>query len=198
MNSWVIMLLFLLIANVGLSQEGKDSVIYGMPVVNGKLFYGDSIELKGRNRVSLDSTAKKWFVNYFKYYQKDTLLRDKDLSSIVLDRAAVEFRMTTSSLALVKYDFYLIFTMKISCTDGYYTYKIFDVFFIPKNRLFRAVGYYQSSPDYLLGLYKQKHLGLGPAINMGRKKIREYLTNTDNAIRGAIASLNKAMAANSK
>ncbi|MES2110443.1 MAG: DUF4468 domain-containing protein [Bacteroidota bacterium] len=194
MNRWLIVLFFLLTTSVVLAQNEKDTLVYKMPVIDGKLIYKDSIELKGRKKTMMDSVAKKWFFSYFKYYKKDTSSRDKGLSGIILDKAAVEFRMSTTSVALVKYDFYLIFTLQVNCADGYYTYKIFDIFFTPKSSLFRSVGYYQQSPEYLLGLYKQKHLGFGPAINMGRKKIREYLTNTDNGIRACIASLNKAMA----
>jgi len=194
MNRWLIVLSFLLAANVALAQNEKDSLVYKMPVINGKLIYKDSVELKGGKKVVMDSIAKKWFLGYFKYYKTDTSSKDKGLPGTILNRAAVVFRMTTTSVALVKYDFYLIFTLNVNCSDGYYTYKIFDIFFTPKSGLFRAVGYYQQSPEYLLGLYKQKHLGFGPAINFGRKKICEYLTNTDNGIRACIASLNKAMA----
>jgi hypothetical protein len=157
------------------------------------LVYADSIQIKGRDKKALDTTVKKWFTNYFKMYRPDTLAEDKDVNSSVLDQCGLEFRMSTTPEALVKYDFYLIMTVRINCYKGCYTYKIFDIFFIPKSRLFRTVGYYQTNPEYLIGLLNKKHMGLGPSINMGRKKIREYLTNTNDAIQACITSLNKAM-----
>ncbi|MCR8558029.1 DUF4468 domain-containing protein [Mucilaginibacter sp. BJC16-A38] len=186
-------LLFLLLAKVGIGQTSKDSIVYNLPVINGKLVYADSIIVKGHDKAILDTTAKKWFKGYFKVYRPDTLAKDKDTSSVILNRAGLEFRIATTSVALVKYDFYLIFSIKINCKNGYYTYRISDIFFVPKKDFYRRVIYYQSSPDYLIGLYKQKHLGFANSINLGRKKIREYLKCTDDTIRACIASLNKTM-----
>ncbi|WP_144910823.1 DUF4468 domain-containing protein [Mucilaginibacter frigoritolerans] len=193
MNKWLLCLMFLLVSIAASAQKDKDSLVNSLPVVNGKLTYSDSISVKGRNKATLDSTAKKWFAGYFKYHQVDTLSKDKDVSSSVLSQGVLEFRIATTSLALVKYDFYLIITLKINCNDGNYTYKIFDTYFMPKNQFFRRVIVYQNSPDYLIGLYKQKHMGFGPSINYGRKKVREYLKCTDDAIQACIASLNTAM-----
>jgi hypothetical protein len=194
MNRWSLILLLLLIANTIFAQKDKDSVVNNLPVVNGKLIYTDSITVKGHSRATLDNAAKKWLAAFFEYQRPDTLSKDKDTNSSVLSQGILKFRMTTTSLALVKYDFYLVITIKVDCKDNYYTYKIFDIFFVPKSRFFRAVIYYQDSPEYLIGLYHKKHLGLEPALDMGRKKIREYLTRVNDAITACISSLNKAMA----
>jgi hypothetical protein len=187
-------ILLLLLTVHGFAQTGKDTVVYNLPTVNGHLVYTDSVTVKGHSKARLDTAAKQWFNSYFKYHQPDTLFNDKDPNRVVFSRAALQFRMATTSLALVKYNFYLIMVIKIDCKDGYYSYKIFDIYFIPGSALFRTIGYYQSSPDYLIDLYKRKHLGFEASIDMGRKKIREYLTQTNDAIRASIASLNKAMA----
>jgi hypothetical protein len=185
--------------NVAFAQARKDTVdnqdafIYQMPMVSGHLIYADTVILNNHNKTQLDSAAKKWFSGYFKYYRPDTLSKDSDRNSAILNQAAVTFKMTTTSLSLVKYNFYLIFSIKINCTDNKYTYKIFDIYFVPKSDLFRNISYYQHSPDYLIGIYKQKHLSMVNSINMGRKKVREYLKNTDDGIRASITSLNLAM-----
>jgi hypothetical protein len=186
--------LFLLVTKAGFAQNEKDSIVNSMPMVNDRLIYADSIQTKGRDKMTSDTILKKWFNGYFKMYCPDTLSKDKDVNSSILEQAATEFRMTTTSVALVKYDFYLVMTIKINCYNGYYTYKIFDIFFIPKSRVFRTVGYYQASPEYLIGLLNKKHLGLVDGMNMGGKKIREYLTHTNDGVQACIASLNKAMA----
>jgi Domain of unknown function (DUF4468) with TBP-like fold len=193
MNKYLFSVLFLFMSIAAFAQSDKDSVINSLPVVDGKLVYTDSVNVKNQSKAHLDSIAKKWFAGYFKYYRADTVSKDKDINSTILKQGALEFRMATTSLALVKYDFFLVITFKINCKDDYYTYKISDTYFMPKDRFFRVAIYYESSPDYLIGLYKQKHMGLGPSVNFGRKKIREYLTRTNNAIQACIASLNKAM-----
>jgi len=193
MNRLLLITLFLVFTKAAFAQTGKDSVVYNLPVVNGKLTYTDSVNVKGHSKAALDTTLKKWFLGYFKYYRPDTSAKNKDPKSSLLEQAILEFRMSTSSLGLVKYKFYLYISIKVDTRDNAYNYKISDIFFSPESGTFRAIGYYQSSPDYLIDLYKQKHLGLGPSINMGRPKIREYLTRTNDAIQACIASLNKAM-----
>jgi len=193
MNRLSLIILFLLTATAGFAQTDKDSLANNMPLVNGRLVYADSISVTGHSRKMLEDTAKKWFAGYFKIYRPDNSSKDKDANASILSQAALMFRMTTTSVALVKYDFYLIFTIRIDCSDGHYRYKIFDIFFTPKSRLFRAAGYYQTSPECLIGLLTKKHMGFEPGIDMGRKKVREYLSNIDSDIRNCIASLNKAM-----
>ena len=193
MNRLFLLVLFFLIAKAGFAQQ-KDTLISNLPMVNGRLVYADSIKIESHNRSTLDSAAKSWFAGYFKYHQPDTLSKDKDINSTILSQGLLEFRIATSSLALIKYNFYLIITIKVDCKDNYYTYKIFDIYFRPKSDFFYKVGYYQSSPDYLIGLYSKKHLGLVAGMNLGRKKIREYLKCTNDAVLACIASLNKAMA----
>lgn len=175
------------------AQKDVDSAILRMPLVGNKLIYADSISLPNHTQKILDTTVKKWFVGYFKHYRPDTLSKDRDPQASILEQAAVEFKMTTTSVALVKWKFYLVMSIKIICRDNGYSYKISDIFFMPENKTMRAVGYYQHSPEYLLDLYKKEHLGFEPAIDMGRKKIAEYLTNVNSPIQNAIASLKKAM-----
>ncbi|HEY2583590.1 MAG TPA: hypothetical protein VGI43_17390 [Mucilaginibacter sp.] len=186
-------IIMLFVTTKVLSQNVRDTILNSLPLVDGKLVYADSVTVKNQARTKLDSTARKWFVSYFKYYQADTLANDRDSSSSVLSKGLLEFRMTTTSLALVKYNFYVVITMKIICKDNNYSYRISDIYFMPKGGVFRAVIYYQSSPEYLIGLLNKKHLGIVDGINMGRKKIGEYLSRTNDAVRTCIASLNKAM-----
>ncbi|WP_183581051.1 DUF4468 domain-containing protein [Mucilaginibacter sp. X5P1] len=199
MNKLLLLSILLLITKAGFSQAGKDSVdtqgafIYQMPMVNEHLIYADTVTLNNHNKNQLYMTARKWFFSYFKYHRPDTLSKDSDSNSAILNQAGVTFKMTTTSVSVVKYTFYLIFSIKINCTDNKYTYKIFDIYFVPKNDLFRNLSYYQHSPEYLIGIYTRKHLGMANSINMGRKKVREYLKNTDDGIRASIASLNQAM-----
>lgn len=187
-------LLLLIIAKPGFGQKKVDSAILKMPITNGRLVYADSIILKNHAKAILDTAATKWFLGYFKMHGPDTLTKDRDKNSCILNRAALEFKMTTTSVALVKYKFYLLMTVKITCKDNFYSYKIFDIFFVPESKIFRNIGMYQYSPEYLLDLYKKDHLGFETAIDFGRKKIAEYLTNVNTGVQNAIASLNKTIA----
>ncbi len=193
MHKLLLTAFFLLLTSPLFAQKETDTLLNKLPMVNGRLVYADSIAVKGRNKAALDSAAKKWFYSYFKQYCADTLTKDQDAGSSILNQGALIFRMSPNALGLVKYDYYLIVTLKINCTNEGYSYKIFHIYFAPKSKLFRAVGYYQTSPDYLIGLLNKKHLGLEPALDMGRNKIRDYLTHTNDAIQACIASLNKSM-----
>ncbi|MDB4903905.1 MAG: hypothetical protein JWQ63_3186 [Mucilaginibacter sp.] len=194
MNKLLLIVLFLFLTRTCFAQKDKDTLISNLPMINGSLVYTDSIKVKDHSRIMLDSTAKKWLNSYFKYHRPDTLSKDKDPESSVLSQGLLEFRMTTTSLALVKYNFYVVIKIKINCTENNYAYRISDIYFVPKSKFFRAVGYYQSSPEYMIGLLNKKHLGIVDGMNMGRKKIREYITRTNDAVQACITSLNTAMA----
>jgi len=190
----LIILLLLVIAKTGFGQKKVDSAILKMPIVNGRLVYTDSIILKDHNKAILDTAAKKWLLSYFKVSEPDTLSKDRDPNGSIVARAALEFKMTTTSVSLVKYKFYLVMSIKVICKNNFYSYKIFDIFFVPESKLIRIAAVYQHNPEYLLDLYKKDHLGFEPSIDFGRKKIAEYLTNVNTGVQNAIAELNKAMA----
>jgi hypothetical protein len=191
MNRPLFIALFLLIANTGLAQKGKDTTVYNLPVVNGKLVYADSIKVQGHNKSVLDSAAKKWLAGYFQYHWADTLSKDKDNESCVLTKGLLEFRAPPNSIRAVYYDYYLLVTIKIDCKDGYYTYKVFDTYFRPKSGFFNKVVIHPTSSDYLIDIYKKKHYGF---MTIDGSTIRYYLACVNTAILNCIASLNKAMA----
>jgi hypothetical protein len=175
------------------SQDKQDSLVYHMPIVDGKLVYADTISVPGRTKSLLDSAAKKWLNSYFTFHRPDTLRADLDSSSSVLSQGLLQFNIAPTSMSLVKYEFYLSFCIKINCSNDKYICRIFNVFFVPKSRLSRAIVVHLESPEYLIDSYKKEHMGLAPTVNFGRKKMAEYLEDTDRLIRQAIASLNAAM-----
>jgi hypothetical protein len=190
MNKLLLIVLFLFVTKAGFAQKDKDTVVYNLPVVDGKLVYTGSVNLNGHDRAKLDSNAKNWLNSYFKYHQRDTLSKDKDTTNSVLNWGILEYHVTPG---LISIPFYAIITVKINCNNDSYSYKIFDIHFRPQNGTLNAIGY-QRDPDYLIGLYKQKHIGFITSMSIDRKMIREYLSKTNSAILNCIASLNKAMA----
>jgi hypothetical protein len=50
------------IATLWFAQSGKDTIVYNLPLVNGKLQYDGSIDVKGRNRTELSDVAKKGYI----------------------------------------------------------------------------------------------------------------------------------------
>jgi hypothetical protein len=193
MNKFILLALLLLITKAGLAQTDKDSLVYNLPLVKGKLTYADTIKVKGHSQAQLDTAAKKWFAGYFKYAIPDTLAADKDKNSIILNRTAIDFKISNNPYS-IKYNFLLVESIKVKCTGDGYTYKITNIRFIPKSSLARSVTIYETSPEVLIDLYENKDRGQVSSINMGKKKIREYLSITDNKIKECISSLNKAMA----
>ena len=192
MSRTVILILFLIIAKTGLAQKGKDTIVYKLPVVDGKLTYTDSIKVQGHNKAVLDSAAKKWISSYFKYHWADTLSKDMDARSSVLSWAVLEFRAPPNSMRVVYYDYYMRVTIKISCEDGYYTYKISDACFRPKSNFFNKIVSHPTNADGLIDMYKKKDYGLMHKAD--GSTIRYYLSAVNTAIVNCIASLNKAMA----
>jgi hypothetical protein len=191
MKRLLLIVLFLFIAKTGLAQKDKDTVVYNLPVVDGKLVYTGTVNVTGHNSAKLDSSAKKWVTSHFKYHEPDTLSKDKDTTAIsVLSWAAIEYHIKPG---LISIPFYLIITIKVNCQNNSYSYKIFNIYFRPQSRALSTIGY-QRDPSYLIMLYKQKHIGFIHSMSIDRSMIREYLSGTNSAIRDCIASLNKAMA----
>jgi len=182
----LILSFFLLAAEFGFAQTDT----LNMPMHDGKLEYTGTIPISNKTNFQLDTTAKGWFNRYVPYRK----YIDSNTNSSVLAQGALEFRMTTTSLAMVKYTFLLCFDIQIDCKNNSYSYKISNIFFTPRNEFFRKVVIHETSPEYLIDLYHKKHMGFANSINLGRKKVREYLTRTNDTILDCIASLNQAMA----
>ncbi|MDB5089532.1 MAG: hypothetical protein JWR09_3526 [Mucilaginibacter sp.] len=192
MNRAIILILFLIITKTGLAQNGKDTIVFKLPVVNGKLTYTDSIGVQGHNKAVLDSAAKKWINSYFKYHWADTVSKHKDARSSVLSWGILEFRAPPNSMRVVYYSYYLWVTIKINCEDGYYTYKISDACFRPQSNFFNKIVVHPTNADWLIDIYKKKDYGL--MHHFDGSTIRYYLSGVNTAIVNCIASLNKAMA----
>jgi len=188
--------ILLLMTRVALAQKGdKDTLIYNLPVVNGRLIYEGSGKVNGRDRATLDSTAKQWFYGFFKLNHLSdenpaVVFSDSDTSTVMLNRGFLEYSVRPG---MVNISFVAIIRIKVTCADNTYGYKIDNIFFRPKNGTLNALGY-QNNPQYLIEVYKRKHIGFWTSMNVTRAQIRDYLSNMNAAIRDCIASLNKAMA----
>lgn len=189
MNRLLLIVLFLLSANKIFAQKDKDTTVYNLPEVNGKLVYKDSIFVKGRSDVMLDSLAKKWFNGYFKYWQSDTLSKDRVKNCSVLAQGVLEY---TARPGLLNIPYFAIISIMIKCNDDGYVYEIHDILFRPQNGILYRIGY-ERDPEYLINLYKQKHIGLIKAMSIDRGMIRNYLSSMNTAVLNCIASLKKAM-----
>ena len=177
------------------SAQKVDTVINNLPIVNDKIIYNGEREIKGRDKATLDSIAKKWFISYFTLNQlsadKATSVgMESDTAGVLLNRAFIEYKVRPG---WVDIPFILIARVKVSVWDGHYSYTIDDIHFRPKNNTLAGIGY-QNDPDYLAKTYKRKHLGLATAWVVTRKQIREYLGTMNKTVRGCITSLNNAMA----
>jgi hypothetical protein len=177
-----------LTVNIALAQ--KDEAIKQMPVINGHLIYTDSISVQGHTAAQLDTAAKKWFYSYFKYTDTNIVRTAKDKKSIVFNRGVFEFKCTPM---LITMQYYGIVTMQVQCKNNYYTYKIYHVWFRPKNGVLNELSY-KSSADYLLTLYNKKHLSFSELLSIDKAEVKSYLFSIDTSIRLCISSLNKAMA----
>lgn len=182
------MLIFMVIA--GFAQKEKDSIVYQMPMVNGRVVYTGSVNVENRSKAALDSVAEKWIPGYFEHYWIDTLTKDKDTAGIV-DMGLLEFRASPNFSGLVKYKFYLKVSIAINCEENRYTYRIFDIQFRPKSRFFNVVVYHPTTPEYLINYYKKKHRNI--LSNFDPTAIKNYLTCVNSAVTACIASLKKAM-----
>jgi len=190
MNKLLLLLSFLLLSAASFAQTGKDTIVYNLPVVNGHLLYADSINVKGRSAAQLDTAAKHWFLGYFKNYRLLKLADKKDTANFIFSEALLEYYLTPG---LVPIKFFAIITLQIDCRNSNYNYKIYNIYFRPKSDFLNSVGY-QNDPDYLISIYKQKHLGFGTSVVVDRKQIRNYLGHMNIEVRKCITSLNKAMA----
>jgi hypothetical protein len=188
MNKLLPVILLLLMAVPGFAQQGNDSLIYNLPTINNKLVYTDSIIVQGRDSIMLDSMAKKWFNSYYADHQPDTI-QGKNIKSSVVAQGILLYNVTPG---LISIPFYAVVSVQINCRNNGYTYKMFNIHFRPKNGVVNAIGY-QNDPDYLIKLYKQKHIGLITSMNINRGMIRKYLAAMNNTVQTSIAALNKAM-----
>lgn len=183
----VLLSAFLLLSNVIFAQ--KDSIAFKIPVEGGRVVYSGTVAVNNKTRAMLDTASKAWLNSYFKYRHPVTPSDGQDTSS-VLSQGLLEYKMRPG---MVNIPFYCQVTIRVTCHDNSYTYRISDIYFRPKNEILNAVGY-QNSPEYLVKAGKKKHLGLATSWNVTRGQIREYLTHMNTAILACIASLNKAMA----
>jgi hypothetical protein len=178
---------FLLASNVIFAQ--KDSIVYKIPMDGDKVVYSGIVGVDNKNHVMLDTAAKAWLKGYFKYLRPAAPPDAQDTSS-VFSQGLLEYKVRPG---MINIPFYCQITIRVTCKENQYSYRISDIYFRPQNGFLNAVGY-QNSPDYLVRVGKKKHLGLATAWNVSRGQIREYLTRMNTAIRECIASLNKAMA----
>jgi hypothetical protein len=190
MNKALSLILFLLLANASFAQKGKDTVVYNLPVFNGKLIYTDSIEVKGRDSTTLDTIAKKWFNSYYVAHQADTT-QGKNIKGSIVCQGILEYNV---SPGFVSIPFYMVVSVMINCSNNHYTYKMCNIHCRPKSGFINAIYAYQHDPEYLIKLYKQKHLGLKAYMTVNRSMIRKYLLAMNTVVQGSINSLNKAMA----
>jgi hypothetical protein len=186
----ILFVIFLFLVKAGFAQTGKDTVVYNLPVVDGKLIYADSVEVKGHNKAKLDSISKKWLDTCFIYYRSDTSAQGRDAKYSVSSQGVVMFNMRGTVLKL---DYYCLMTLHVICKDNGYSYSISDLHLKPKS------GFYYSvqggrDPDYLIALYKKKHWSLKEVYEYDRPMIRNHLLPMNTRILAFIASLNKAMA----
>jgi hypothetical protein len=189
----VLMIIFLaLIVNVSRAQKGKDTIVYNLPIVDGKLVYSDSVAVKGRSRIVLDSIAKKWFAGNVTPYKDCCNPLATESGSSVFSQGLLQFRAPPNSWRVVYYDYIMLVTVKVDCGEGYYKYKIYDMHFRPKSNFFNTVVEHPTNPEYLIDRYKKKKYGL--LSSMPAEIIRIYLACVNTSVRNCIASLNKAMA----
>ncbi|HEX3383972.1 MAG TPA: hypothetical protein VHS53_02230 [Mucilaginibacter sp.] len=177
---------FLLLSNAIFAQ--KDSIAFKIPTESDKVVYKGIVTVNGKSRVVLDTAAKTWLKVYFKYFRQATPADTQDTSA-VFSQGMLEYKVRPG---MVNIPFFCQVTIRVTCKDGSYTYRISDIYFRPQNEFLNNIGY-ENSPDYLVKIGKRKHLGLAISWNVTRDQIREYLTKMDANIRDCIASLNKAM-----
>jgi hypothetical protein len=189
----IIISILLFISGAIFAQSSKDTLIYNLPVVNGKLVYTGNGTAKGRDKKTLDSVAKNWLFSYF----KENKLSDKkplvtflmsDTSTYILYQGLLSYQVRPG---MVNISYMAIIDIKINIADNYYSYQIDHIFFRPKSGFLNAAGY-QNDPEYLVRVYKQKHLGW-TAMNVTRNQIRDYLSKMNAAVRDCIGSLNGVM-----
>jgi hypothetical protein len=187
MNKILPVLLFLLFAEAGFAQ--KDTVVTNLPMVDGKLVYSGSVNITARDSIALDSTANNWLKSYFKYHRPCPSPPVEATTGSISSQAVLEYKVKPG---LINIPYYGIINILITCKNNSYSYKIYDIHFRPKSGTLNAIGY-ERNPEYLIALYKQKHIGLIKSMSIDKHEIRNYLSNMNSAVLECIASLKKAM-----
>ena len=185
MNRLLIILLLLLFAKISFAQNPKDTMVTNVPTVNGRILYTDSLMVKGRSKHVLDSIAQNWYISYFFHR-----LPEKDTLNSIYGRGLLEYKVKPG---MINIDYEAALTVQITCKDGWYKYQMYDIKFRPKSGVLNDVGY-QNDPEYLIKIYKQKHLTFAQGWNVTRGQIRDYVSKMNRAVKACIASLNKTMA----
>ncbi|WP_184548508.1 hypothetical protein [Mucilaginibacter sp. FT3.2] len=144
MKRLLLFILFLMLIRPGFAQKGKDTIVYNLPVVNGKLLYTDTIAVKGADSTALDSKAKTWFNSYFKNWQADTI-KGKGVQANILRQGIIEYHVAPG---LISIPFYLVVSVQINCSNGAYSYRLHNIRFRPKNGVVNAIGY-QADPEFI-------------------------------------------------
>ena len=185
MNRILLIVLLLLLTKASFAQSPKDTVVTQVPTVNGRILYTDSLIVKGRSKHVLDSIAQNWYISYFFHR-----LPEKDTLNSILGRGLLEYKVKPG---MININYSAAVTIQITCKDGWYRYRIYDIRFRPKSDLLNDVGY-QNDPEYLIKIYKQNHLTFAQAYVVSRSQIRDYISKMDKAVKECIASLNRTMA----
>ena len=185
MNRILFIALLLLFAKISFAQSPKDTMVTNVPTINGRILYTDSLVIKGRSKHVLDSIAQNWYISYFFHR-----VPEKDTLNSIYGRGMLEYKVKPG---MVNVDYEAAITVQITCKDGWYKYQFYDIKFKPKSDWVGALGY-QRDPEYLIKIYKQKHLTFGQEWNVTRGQIRDYISKMNRAVHECIASLNKTMA----
>jgi hypothetical protein len=186
MNRLFIILSLLLLAKASFAQNPKDTMVTNVPTLNnGRILYTDSLIVKGRSKHILDSIAQNWYISYFFHR-----LPEKDTLNSIYGRGLLEYKVKPG---MINIDYEAAITVQITCKDGWYKYQMYNIKFRPKSGVLNDVGY-QNDPEYLIKIYKQKHLSFAEAWNVSRGQIRDYISKMNKAVQECIASLNKTMA----
>lgn len=180
----LLLFILLLLTRLSIAQKPRDTVVTNVPTINNKILYTDSITVQGRSKQELDSIGRIWCTGYFydRMFEKDTL-------NSVYCRGIIAFKVKPG---MVNIDYVAWITVLITCTDNQYKYQIYDIRFRPKSDALNSIGY-QKDPEFLIRVYKQKHLSFGTYWNVTRGQIRDYISKMDIAVKKCIVSLNKAM-----
>ena len=185
MRRLLIFLSLLLLAKTSFAQNSRDTMVTNVPTVNNRILYTDSLTVQGHSKHELDSIARNWCTSYFydRIFEKDTL-------NSIYCRGAIDYKVRPG---MVNIDYKAYITVLITCEDNKYKCQIYDIRFRPKSDALNNIGY-QKNPEYLIKVYKQKHLSFGTYWNVTRGQIRDYISKMNIAVKKCIASLNKAMA----
>jgi hypothetical protein len=96
----------------------------------------------------------------------EIILLTGDTTGIALNNGEFDFKVRPG---MVNINFVMIVNIKVLVTDSSYSYKIDHIFFRPKSYNLNSIGY-QNDPEYLIKVYKRKHLGLATSWNVTRDK----------------------------